>query len=66
MYIQTIICATLPVHSVIQEYEIFENSKFTNKPKITYINLQIGTCYSQYQVCVYKKIYKRTYWLVQM
>lgn len=46
------------VHSVIQEYEIFENSKFTNKPKITYryINLQIGTCYSQYQVCVYKKI----------
>lgn len=59
MYIQTIICATLPVHmyiSVIQEYEIFENSKFTNKPKITYINLQIGTCYSQYQVCVYKKI----------
>lgn len=43
------------VHSVIQEYEIFENSKFTNKPKIPYINLQIGTCYSQYQVCVYKK-----------
>lgn len=43
-------------HSVIQEYEFFENSKFTNKPKITYINLQIGTCYSQYQVCVYKKI----------
>lgn len=44
------------LHSVIQEYEFFENSKFTNKPKIMCINLQIGTCYSQYHVCVYKQI----------
>lgn len=33
------------VHSVIQEYEIFENSKFTNKPKITNRHVIASTRY---------------------